>query len=100
MVTFCALVYYKRLQEKLPDLNSYDIISLYNYSRVHPDSISVIEKSEEDKDKLASKKQRILNKWRLYVTLVNNNTLIIYRKKEFSHNRLMGLSAVKNFNEK
>jgi len=89
-------MYYKRIQEKLSDLNSYDIISMYNHSRIHPNSVGVKETSEENKETLASKKQRILNKWRLYVTLINNNALIIYRKKEFSHNRLMGISTVKS----
>jgi hypothetical protein len=40
-------MYYKRIQEKLSDLNSYDIISMYNHSRIHPNSVSVKETSEE-----------------------------------------------------
>ena len=50
LVTFCALMYYERIQEKLSDLNSYDIISMYNHSRVHPNSVGVKETSEENKE--------------------------------------------------
>jgi hypothetical protein len=42
---------------------------------------------------MSQKKQKLKNKWYLYYTLINNNSLILQRKKEFSFNRLVGISS-------
>jgi hypothetical protein len=72
LVTFCALLYYKRLS-----------------SKIKSDLIQKIDQIEL----MSQKKQKLKNKWYLYYTLINNNSLILQRKKEFSFNRLVGISS-------
>ena len=61
---------------------------MYKISRIKPISI---EKTDPTAEEISSgKKQKIRNKWFLYYTLINNNSLILYRKKEYSFNRLVG----------
>jgi len=47
---------------------------------------------------MSQKKQKLKNKWYLYYTLINNNSLILQRKKEFSFNRLVGISSTTTTN--
>jgi len=72
-----ALLYYKRLS-----------------SKIKSDLIQKIDQIEL----MTQKKQKLKNKWYLYYTLINNNSLILQRKKEFSFNRLVGISSTTTTN--
>jgi formate-dependent nitrite reductase cytochrome c552 subunit len=98
MITFCALVYYKHLIKKLNLISACDIAQLIRSksktSQVHAedknqtvDEKKTVGETEEKIFKELLKKQRaakkynikIVNKWHLMVTLINNRDLIIYR---------------------
>ena len=95
MITFCALLYVKRLNDK-----SNNSKALRDHSKITPNNLQNNKQQDlsavENKQKQMKRKQLIQNKWFLYYTLVNNNMLIIYRKKEFSYNRLVGLDCQRN----
>jgi hypothetical protein len=90
VITFCALLYVKRLNDK-----PYDLKAMRDHSKITPNNPQE-PSAVENKQKQMKRKQIIQNKWFLYYTLVNNHTLIIYRKKEFSYNRLVGLDCQRN----
>lgn len=106
MVSFCALIYFRRLEDKQVEMNTRDLLFMYSQAKIHPKQNRSIRKFQveeggeiEERTESFSKKQRIKNKWLLYVTLINNHSLIIYRKKEFSHNRLMGVQFQSELND-
>ncbi|CAF0809485.1 unnamed protein product [Brachionus calyciflorus] len=114
LLSFCALLYWKRFLKRIEDYNSNDIVYAI---RNRKNKIEIIKVEDvEEKEQVESKKvlsplkanlikqssnglkrksaydRRILNKWFLIVTLVNNPNLVPYRKEKSSHRKLNFLS--------
>lgn len=84
-MSFCALLYYKRLADNVDFLEGGDWKA--QAAKIHPNEKNINE--QPILIAIMEKKKRIRNKWFLYVTLINNKFLVRYRKNEFSFNRIV-----------
>jgi hypothetical protein len=62
------------------------------FNKLNSQENMIITKQEIKEYNIEKRKNTIINKWFLYVTLVNNNSLIRYRKPEYSYGRIMGIN--------
>ncbi len=62
------------------------------FNKLNSQENIIITKQEIKEYNIEKRKNTIINKWFLYVTLVNNNSLIRYRKPEYSYGRIMGIN--------
>lgn len=97
LISFCALLYYKRLSSKFFIHNSTVFLKKYlknsiQFNKLNSQENMIITKQEIKEFNVDKRKNMIINKWFLYVTLVNNNSLIRYRKSAYSYGRMMGIN--------
>ena len=84
-MSFCALLYYKRLNENIDSLENGDLKmhltkKLENGKNINEQPVQI---------DIMKKRKRLRNKWFLIITLMNNKFLVSSRKKEFSFSRIL-----------
>lgn len=84
-MSFCALLYYKRLNENIDSLENGDwkmqsTKKLENEKNINEQPVQI---------DIMKKRNRLRNKWFLVITLINNKFLVSSRKKDFSFNRIL-----------
>ena len=83
MISFCALLYYKRLINKLDNFLEYDLVQLIKQDKI--EEIDSMHRFREEK----AYNRRVVNRWAVAVTLINNFNLISYRKKSSSMQKIV-----------
>jgi hypothetical protein len=84
LITFCAILYYKRLVNKLDEVHSHDLIQLFKRNK----SKEPKNKSEDGNMNKAGYNKKILNRWAVAITLINNLQLVADRKKSSSMRKI------------
>jgi hypothetical protein len=83
LMTFCAILYYKRLVAKMEEAHAHDIIQIFKRSK----SREGREVTDYNVNK-AGYNKAILNRWAVAVTLINNLQLVADRKKSVSYRKV------------
>ena len=99
LITFCSVLYYKRLFDKKEEIEQYDLIRIHQ-KKTKSDQISPEYQIQIQSNDIKPKQvynHKIVNRWQVALTLIHNSGLIIYRKKTVSYRKFI-ITIVNNEN--
>ena len=90
LITFCAILYYKRLVGKIESINAYDLNKIVVKKGLKKAKNAATSNLTKQNSSISASgyNRRVVNRWAVAVTLINNLQLVAYRKECSSYRRV------------